>query len=314
MAFGVLALAFVSSLLVVACPGGSLEKAQILDEQADSLFVHGDFKLALELYNESFEIRARHVGPDSTPLAGSYLNVGKAWEALDSLVEAEACYRRCIELSSAPGGDAQMLALGHSARAAMNLRLDLYHRAEPDLREALRLRRSALAAQPLQRSQDWQELMFCLEEQQQFQAADSACDSALACFQAGQAATSPVQTKALLAKGRLLLKMHRDQDAEAYAREGLTQGERLWAADDPELAVARSELGWCLARLGRFDEAEPLLLRTYAQQSQALGTDAKQVRETADHLAELYAAWSKPDLFGHYQLLGTRPGGAGSGD
>jgi tetratricopeptide (TPR) repeat protein len=313
-AFGVLALAFVSLLLVVACPGGSLEKAQLLDAQADSLIVRGEFTRALELYNESFEIRARRVGPDSTALAEAYLNVGRAWEGLDSLEEAEADYRRCIELSSAPGGDTQMLARGHSARAAMNLRLELYHRAEPDLREALRLKRLAPAVQPLQRSQDWQELAFCLEAQLQFQPADSACDSALACFQDGPGATSPVQARALLAKGRMLLKLHRDNDAEAYVREGLAQGERLWATGDPELAVARSELGWCLVRLGRFNDAEPLLLKTYSEQSRAPGTDAKQLRATADHLAELYAAWNKPDLFGHYQLLGTQPGWAGSGD
>ena len=55
------------------------------------------------------------------------------------------------------------------------------------------------------------------------------------------------------------------QEAEPLLREGLDIRRATLSADDWRVAYAQSTLGGCLVVLGRFAEAEPLLVPSYEQ-------------------------------------------------
>ncbi|MBI5426384.1 MAG: serine/threonine protein kinase [Opitutae bacterium] len=110
--------------------------------------------------------------------------------------------------------------------------------------------------------------------------------------------THPHTLAALFQLGDLLLRQNQPAAAEPVLRESLDAQLR---ADSSSwvTAAARAQLGTALARLGRFTEAEPLLLEGH----RALAANLERipalrrsiVQETREHLAELYTAWAKPD-------------------
>ncbi len=57
-----------------------------------------------------------------------------------------------------------------------------------------------------------------------------------------------------------------------------------------------SVLGAALTGLGRYDEAEPLLLQSYPDILEDRGPEHRRTREAARRIVALYDAWGKPDL------------------
>jgi hypothetical protein len=72
------------------------------------------------------------------------------------------------------------------------------------------------------------------------------------------------------------------------------------------VADAESVLGGCLARLGRFQEAEPLLLRGHEGLA-AAAARAPYRRAALTRLVALYEAWGKPDLAARYRSQDAAP-------
>jgi tetratricopeptide (TPR) repeat protein len=292
-----------TTLLVLWSPWADRAlRARGLEARAKELWERGELEAAQRLSLESLNMWSRLPGADSSEAATAWQIRGRILLALDRLDEAADCFGRSITILQA-AEDAALLAEGHAWRAQVNLRYDLYHRAEPDLREALRLRRSAAGTTAALLARTWLDLAACLEGQEHFAAADSAGDSALALVDLGHSDSAHLRADALFTKGRLLLRLDRPTEALPYLEESTNELDRLTPAGDPTSASAASELGLCLARLGRLDEAELLLLKAFNRQRTSLGSDHKQTRQTAAHLAELYERWRKPDLFAHYQSL-----------
>jgi tetratricopeptide (TPR) repeat protein len=195
------------------------------------------------------------------------------------------------------------MADAHSFRARLNMRLDLYHRAEPDFREALRLRRAGLGEAHYLVGYDWKNLAESLEKQSRYASADSAFDRSLSIFGSVNPEGKLYTASALLGKGRIQMALGRPDSAEVLFRSAVKIRERDLSADDWELAYARSHLGWSLALLSRFEEAEPLLIGAYKRLSEVHGSAYRLTREAAGHVAELYEVWKKPDLSAHYRGL-----------
>ena len=56
-----------------------------------------------------------------------------------------------------------------------------------------------------------------------------------------------------------------------------------------------NQYGECLLRLGRFDEAEPLLIKTQTALFKALGPKHELVTKARSRLADLYDAMKQPE-------------------
>jgi hypothetical protein len=121
---------------------------------------------------------------------------------------------------------------------------------------------------------------------------------------AGQPASLPL-AGALADLGRNLLYQARWSEAEPLSRECLSI--RATAApDDWSRYDATSLLGWSLLGQGRCAEAEPLVVAGYeglkARESRMTVPDRSHLREAAERVVRLYAAWGKPGLAAAWKL------------
>ena len=72
-------------------------------------------------------------------------------------------------------------------------------------------------------------------------------------------------------------------------------------------ANSASALGACLVKLQRYDEAEPLLLKSYQTISAVRGQESNQALRTLNSIVHLYDTWGKPKAVGEWWSLLNEP-------
>ncbi len=67
------------------------------------------------------------------------------------------------------------------------------------------------------------------------------------------------------------------------------------------MADAESVLGACLTKQRRYEEAEPLLVNSYARLKDDEGDGAKQADAARQRIVDLYMAWGRPEKAAAYR-------------
>ena len=98
--------------------------------------------------------------------------------------------------------------------------------------------------------------------------------------------------------------------AEPLAREAVAIRERDLPAGFWTIDTAKSSLGGVLTALGRYSDAEPLLVAAYGNLDRKLGLRAPDSQSARDRLVRLYEAWGKPRQAQSYRAARPSPGGA----
>ena len=112
---------------------------------------------------------------------------------------------------------------------------------------------------------------------------------------------------ALIIRGLSLTKTGQPNEGEAVLRQAVeirtdsVPKEHFW------VALANGALGECLTTEGRYDEAEPLLLRSYESLKSSQGSGNPRTRLAVQRLITLYESWGKPDRANHFRIQ-LRPG------
>ena len=83
--------------------------------------------------------------------------------------------------------------------------------------------------------------------------------------------------------------------AEAYCRQALDIRRAELPDGSPRVAETETLLAACLITLGRFEEAEPLLLNCYSVLEKARTLSSPITQAALLQLVELYEAWDKPE-------------------
>ncbi len=96
--------------------------------------------------------------------------------------------------------------------------------------------------------------------------------------------------------GRVRFAQGRLADAEKLWREEIAIQSEDASAPRWKLADVRGRLGQCLTNLGKFEEAEGLLLDSHADLRDRLGDDHKLVKEAKQRVVDLYKATGREDL------------------
>jgi serine/threonine protein kinase/tetratricopeptide (TPR) repeat protein len=73
--------------------------------------------------------------------------------------------------------------------------------------------------------------------------------------------------------------------------------------DSPITLTFRARHGNCLARMGKYEQAEPLLLDTLSKLRASLGEDHPRVRDVITNVIALYDSWGKPEEAAKYRAL-----------
>ena len=69
------------------------------------------------------------------------------------------------------------------------------------------------------------------------------------------------------------------------------------------IASAESVLGHCLAAMGRYEEAEPLLVESFRRIRAALGNQDERTLRALRHIIALYEAWDKSGEAAEYRAI-----------
>ncbi len=253
----------VDSYRARASPGEPCSLVLVLEDFASSLEEDGEFESAAVLYRRALAMaRAPRARADEPPVAHAQVEVAailhRLGGVLEDLGEYDAAWRRYREAA-----DLRRSLLGedHAETAASVIRQAGVLRVLDRLDEAERLYAQVLAVR---------------------RASLPARDAAIA------------SSLMLLA----LVRMEKDEaaGAETLLRECL-QIRRVALPQDHWLtAHAESVLGGCLAALGRYQEAERLLLDGDAVMVKALGRDHDRTVDGLHRIIDLYDAWNKAEL------------------
>ena len=106
--------------------------------------------------------------------------------------------------------------------------------------------------------------------------------------------------------GRILVGKGNPAAAEPLLREAVARYRETLPQGRVRIARAQSELGVCLVALGNYDEAEQLLLESFAAVSGG-GTEHGTLKSQAlERLVDLYEAWGKPEAATTYLEMRER--------
>jgi tetratricopeptide (TPR) repeat protein len=139
---------------------------------------------------------------------------------------------------------------------------------------------------------DWAEHLLAEGDLRQ---AEPALTEALRIEQAALPPEHRRRGQTLCALGWLRAQTGQALEGERLLREGLAICTRAWPVDHWVRADAESRLGGCLTALRRCDEAEPLLLNTYAALRIAPNVPRSRLRQAGERIVRLYEAWGKPE-------------------
>ncbi len=278
--------------------------AQELRQAGVTLAGAGHYELAEALLTEALErLRALH-GEQHDQVARTLHELATLYTQWDKYSQAVAPYQRAIDIQRELLGDEHLVvaelssALGNALRTARQLEqaetvlsgaLDTYRRLNIDsIPAALRLKRNLAdtligldrldEAAPLIRDALAGSYAIYTDEHE---------DTALA---------MQVMGELLVAQGELA-------EAEPMLRECVASLTRLsWDAHEQwRVAAANGALGHCLLRLGRFADAESLLLDCRAMLHDCKGEEFRGTCLAGQRLVELYDAWGKLEEAAHWR-------------
>ena len=103
-------------------------------------------------------------------------------------------------------------------------------------------------------------------------------------------------SSSLLRYGRMHIAQEQPAAARALFEEALDLRKRYYEQDDHwRIAVVEVDFGWCLSRLGQYEQAEALLLQGYQTLSDKRGETDPQTLEALEYLATFYEDWNQPE-------------------
>jgi tetratricopeptide (TPR) repeat protein len=129
---------------------------------------------------------------------------------------------------------------------------------------------------------------------EQYEAAEQQLRTALALHEALGKGRKPDAAVTLERLGRVLMNRGEFAEAEPILRECLELRRQSLGAAHWLTYHTENEWGVCLARLGRYDEAEEALAASHAGLHSAFGAEDERTEAARQRLADLYESWGKP--------------------
>ncbi len=235
-----------------------------LGDLAEAFQRHGKHREAETAYQKALTIRRSALGPEHPEVATSLNNLAitrysaaKPAEAVPTFQEAIAIWRKSLG-ETHPTVLSGLNNLGAALREAGDLA-----GAEPILREVLELRRRSLGDAHSDVAQSYNNLAVLHWRAGKLAEAERNHRHALDRWRKALGERHPNVAFALGGLGRVLLDQGRSAGALPVLQEALDIRAATMDAGSTDLAISRRDLGICLTRLGRYDEAEALLVQSY---------------------------------------------------
>ncbi len=251
----------------------------------------GSDQRAEPLFREALAIRVRVLGDQDHETATSMNELALLLWHRGSLPEAEALFRQCLAINRKTLGENHpdvSASLNNLALIAGD-RGD-FAAAEMLSRESLAIARKALGDGHPSVATKLNNLSRPLLELRKYDEAAETLKEALRIATASYGSQHPSVATYEVNLARVELARKDAAAAEPLLRQALQIRQRALPEGDWRTAAARSLLGEALTSLGRYDEAERLLLEAKAVLKDGPGLAGREARSTAERLSALQAA------------------------
>jgi tetratricopeptide (TPR) repeat protein len=274
------------------------ETIESLHFLASHFFMKGDYPAAEALYREALANKRRILAADHPMLCGTMLDLALLLARQDGLDEGASLLREAVAIARARLPDRNPLRVKCETHLAdLEWALGNYVEAETLYRAAVRADRNPTS-------------LFQLGSL----LAAAGRPEAESVLRAAAAEVKDPPSYVLPFIEYRLAELLRSKGREEEARRHF---ERSWKAEQvrtdrspttsaqhwERVAESEANLGRTLMRLGRFDEAEPLLIRSYPGLQKKYGGRHYMPRELLSMIAEMYEGWRKPEKAAVYRAL-----------
>ena len=258
------------------------------------------------LLRESLAIRRKVLGEEASATATSMSDLGQLLLRRGETDEAGALLERVLAISrKVLPPNHPNIATAHNNVALIRMARGDFAGAESEYRQAIAVREKGPAAGLVTNHATLANLSAALREQGKYDEAAGALEKALDVARP-LGDDNPVQATYKMHLARIQVARNRPLDGEKLAREALLRRERLYAKGDWRIGSAKSVLGEALTALGRYGDAEPLLLDAGAVLKDAPGAQGRDAKANRQRLVALYDAWGRPDAAAPYRTDAKR--------
>ncbi len=283
-------------------PDKRAELAASLGELAIVRSHLGDRESAIPLFREALDIRRDIFGPEHTLVATSANDLAVPLAQSGDLDAAGTLFREAYEIRRKLLGEEHpdvTESLNNVAR--LHQELGEYERAEELYRRGIEVHIRASGRKHPTVATLISNLAVTLQRKGDLAASEAAHREALAIRREVLGNTHRDVGISLKNIGVVLLEEDDPLQAQTPLRQSVLVLENALSKNHWRTAEARSFLGDCLARLGRFDEAEPLLLSGHQDLLAQRGPNHRRTREARERLAGLYEKWGRPQEAAQYR-------------
>ncbi|HKV07375.1 MAG TPA: serine/threonine-protein kinase [Thermoanaerobaculia bacterium] len=279
----------------------NIDYASGLTNLGTLLRARGELDKAEDLLEEGLAIKRSLPDVDPADIAGSLNNLGSFHQTRGHYPKAEQFFKDALAIR-------QELAQGQldpdvatSLNNVGSVRQDLgdLPGAEAYYLKALEIRRKLFGDRSSEVARSLSNVGQVRLLQGDATAAEKYLRQALSIADENPDVTLPQRAVYLRHLATALVALGKPAEGEALARESLGILQRKpdhWRFSDTE-----SVLGACLAAQGQFQEAEPLLIRSYAALAKDEGEGASHAPEALQRIINLYTAWGKPEQAAAYR-------------
>ena len=271
-------------------------------ELADSLSTLGGILLdkadlagAARAYEEALTLRRRAYGPSHPRTVSASANLAAVWIAQGELAKAEAAYREIVALDRQQlGPDHPGLGNSLSNLGAILYLQKKYYEAENYYRQALAIDRRAMGERHPDVATNLTNIGQALTMQRKYAEAEAVLGEAIAIKRESMGGDHPDVALTMTFLADCFCRSGKAADAERTARAALKINTDRLGKDHPRTKESEGALGCAMVKSGRYGEAEPYMLSFAAALEQNTGAEGD-LREVAQQIADMYAAWGKPD-------------------
>lgn len=258
---------------------------------------------AERLYRETLAMRIRLLGEGDELVARSKNNLATCLRVRGKYDEAEQLYREALAIVRAlRGADHIDVGRGLSSLATCLIAMEREIEAEGYLIEALHIKQSQLRDDHASIAITQHALADLYFSMGRYDEAVMLCREAIEIRKSKHEPTDGriIASVSLLAK--LLVATGEYAEAEDAAQEEVLL-RRTARQDDSRIAAAEGLYGYAIAKQGRREKAETLLLGSYRQLRRDRGIEHQWTQEIVARLIELYELWNQPEEASTYRKL-----------
>jgi eukaryotic-like serine/threonine-protein kinase len=278
---------------------GELHAAELAEGKsalARILVVNNELDQAETLYREALALVQAHLGDDH-PLNAYYLqNLAVVLNSKGDTVTAEAMFRDAIAAARDILGDDHDLVGSSLVMLGTLLHNKGEHAAaEHALREALAVHTSARGPDHPFVAYDMTSLAMLLQDEGLLEEAEALLMEALRIYEESVGPDHQYVASTLTELGVVLTDRNLPHDAEPLLLRALEIRRKDFDDTHPLLAATNLAYSHALARLGRYDEAERLLLDNVQTVAGSATAPDRRTRRAMQWAVSLYEDWEKPD-------------------